>query len=344
MAGEPSNSSETRGLSGWLDECPHDVWFVLAAVAGANLGLLVLPSGAVARILLALPLLFILPGYALLAAAFPRRAVGSDRLTWEMPARNAAATGSLAPFERVALSVGLSVALVPPLGLVVATAPVATTVGTLAAVVSAVVVAGMFGSVVRRLGLPEAERYESPMAVALAATRTALAGSVSTRRRALNLCVVVVVVLSLTTMLGALAASPRGASYTSMTLLTQNESGEYVSSGYPETLASAERQPPYVELANHEGQTVDYTLVTTVQRVRADNGSVTALDERETARSRLRLDAGESRVLRPSVRSGTTGTDVRVVYLLYRGDAPADPSVDTAYRYTQFWVNGTQGS
>jgi uncharacterized membrane protein len=43
------------------------------------------------------------------------------------------------------------------------------------------------------------------------------------------------------------------------------------------------------------------------------------------------------------VRPTTTGERLRLAFLLYRGEPPADPAVETAYRETHLWVNVTGG-
>ncbi len=76
----------------------QDILAVLAATALLILVIILLPSNA-ARIVLGLPFLLFFPGYILTAALFPRRT-------------------DLGGIERVALSFGLSIAVVPLIGLV----------------------------------------------------------------------------------------------------------------------------------------------------------------------------------------------------------------------------------
>jgi len=92
------------------------------------------------RIVLGLLLVLFLPGYSLIAALFP----GNDDLDG---------------IERIALSFGLSIAVVPLLGLALNYTPFGIRLVPILVVLSAFTVSLAVIACVRRLGLPEGERF-----------------------------------------------------------------------------------------------------------------------------------------------------------------------------------------
>ena len=62
------------------------------------------------------------------------------------------------------------------------------------------------------------------------------------------------------------------------------------------------------------------------------------IGETELDRFELSADAGETARVAHDVDPPATGSEHRIVYLLYVGDAPDDPSREGAYRYVQLWT------
>ena len=72
-------------------------------------------------------------------------------------------------------------------------------------------------------------------------------------------------------------------------------------------------------------------------RARLDRYSVTVAHNESEIRERpLELDAGTAREF--------AGEDRRVKFLLYRGEPPADPTAEGAYRDLHLWVQVSGGS
>ena len=92
------------------------------------------------RIILGLLLVLFLPGYSLIAALFPRK-------------------DDLDGIERIALSFGLSIAVVPLLGLALNYTPFGIRLVPVLVVLSVFTVSLAVIAGVRRLGLPEGERF-----------------------------------------------------------------------------------------------------------------------------------------------------------------------------------------
>jgi uncharacterized membrane protein len=97
-------------------------------------------KGTPVRIILGLPLVLFLPGYALIATLFPRK-------------------GDLDGIERVALSFGLSIAITPLLGLALNYTPFGIRLTPVLTVLSVFTIALAIGACARRSGIQDEDRF-----------------------------------------------------------------------------------------------------------------------------------------------------------------------------------------
>lgn len=331
-------------LGSWWVRVPAD----LAAAVGYALlvaAVFYLPvTDTVVRTLVGAPLLFFLPGYVTVAAAFPGRQPASTEASGALArATSTVATRGFTWVERAALSFGASVALLPLLALAESLAlgsfSAPATVATLAGFVTVgAVVAG-----VRRLRLPADERYRGPVAAWAADLHAAIFDADSTVDALVTAALAVAVLLAVSTMAYAMAAPQEGEGFSTLGVYTENESGDLVADGYPTELAVGEPADLVAAVENHERRDVDYTLVVELQRVRTDGDSATVVEDAVLDRETRTVAAGETWTWRHQVAPTFAGEQLRVTYYLYRGDAPDDPSAETAYRRAFVWVNVTAG-
>lgn len=316
----------------WLGRWfPLDLLVVIAAT-GAAYAVTWLGAGAPVRVAVTLSYLLFVPGYALSTAVFPARRHVADADGVARGRRTAVA--ALDDRERLAVSFGLSLALLPLFGLSLAAlqwgfAPRAVLTLTTLFVGSAMVI-GVF----RRAGLTRDVRYVPPVErwrreATDALFRTPMAD------RALNVALAVAVVAAVVALGVGLVAPQDGTSYTSLSLLTRSDDGQLVAADYPTEFSSGQGQRLVVEVANHEGEPVHYVLVVQLQRV--EGGQVTGVEELDRFDKRV-PPAGTWQV-RHDVTPTMTGEDLRLVYLLYRGSAPGDPTVQNAYRHVSIWID-----
>lgn len=331
------SSGEVRAPAhrGRLGRVPGDALVVLAIAFAGTAGVLVLPAGSPIRVALGLPLLFFLPGYALLAVCFPGRHDESGRRVSSSGPAGVTRRGTVTLPERLALSVGLSVALVPVVGLVLVAAPVATTPAVIAAALTAVVVVGM----ARRLLSPARNRYRAPVRGGVSTMVEFVVAPDSVRTRVLNVAVLVVAVLAVVALAGALVSPPQDEAYTDVALVTEDGSGDYVAGGYPDQLAPGESAELVLAVENEEGERTDYTVVVVLERVDGDGNSASAATVDELNRFEVGVDDGVRAYVEHEVTPTATGENLRINYLLYRGEAPPDPNTETAYRHVHVWVD-----
>lgn len=138
--------------------------------------------------------------------------------------------------------------------------------------------------------------------------------------------------------LGLAATTTGGQSSAAFYLLNENETGSAVLATSPRSFTEGERKQLVVGIDN-PGDAQRYSVVVLLQRVQFLEDTPTVVTERELGRYTPRVGAGETWRHRHSVTPTLTGERLRLTYLLYRGDAPADPSTETAYRSTYLWVD-----
>lgn len=315
-------------LSRWF---PIDALAVLAMTVAAYAATS-LPSGAPVRVVVAVTYLLFVPGYALTMVLFPagRRTdavTPLDRGHW-------AATAALDGYERLSVSFGLSLALLPLFGLALSAigwgfAPAAVLRLTAFFVVPVTVV-----GVLRRARLDRDVRYDPPLGrwrrrVEAGVYRAPMVD------RLLNVALALAVILALGSLTVGLAAPQDGTAYTSFALLTRSDGGELVAADYPTEFSAGQSERLVLTVGNHEGGPVHYVIVVQLQQISGDQ--VTATEELD--RFNKRVPATGTWQVHHSVAPTMTGEDLRLTYLLYRGSAPEEPTVQNAYRHVTLWID-----
>jgi uncharacterized membrane protein len=299
-------------------------------------------DGSPLRLLLSLGALLVLPGYALSLATFPLR-TSSDRRgdsrfggswsfalrsdgNWELP--------SLGPIERWVVSLGFSVSLIPVYGLVLAVFGLSYSVVTILTVVAGLTSLFSLVALVQRLRLPDRISERKPGLPTTGGFVSEIA--TSTRRGTLVNWAVGLTFLVAAGGFGLTIAVPaEDPDYTSASLLTENETGALVASGYPHDLQPGEEARLVFSLTNHEDETVDYNVVVQSQQV-APEGDITR--SRQVTEFSARVGDGATWIRPHQIAPQMPGDRVRVVYLVYRGSPPTEPTIENAYRSLTLWI------
>jgi uncharacterized membrane protein len=286
------NHADLIALVGWLSLV--DVAVLVPALAATPL-----------RPALALPFLFVGPGYAVVAALFPERLPVTD-ISRRFPL-----------LGRLVLSVGASVGAVLAVGLVLdftvfgfATVPVLAGVTVLTLAATAVAVR-------RRRTVAQ------PAGVTFGAARDHLRRTLgdSPLDVALSGVVVVAVVLAAGAVYGMPAADTTP---TEAFLLTPGPDGP-VADDYPQTLQRG--QPTTLILGAESGtdSATPVTAVVSLQRLDGDDGSVTVTEETVLQTLTFEDPAGGTARIQHTVTPTVTG-DLRLTYAVYFGDgSPTGP-------------------
>jgi uncharacterized membrane protein len=332
---------------------PPDLAAVVALVVLTDLAVLLpVVRETPLRVVFGLPFVLFVPGYALIAALFPEAGASPVDDTPESAAEAGDRSG-IDGIERTALSFGLSIAVVPLIGLVLNFTPWGIRLVPILASVSGFTLIAVAVAAVRRRDLPEEERFRVHYREWAAAGREELFEPDNRGDAALNVLLVFSILLATASVGYAVAVPKGGEQFTELYLLTETDEGELVADDYPTEFVRGESRSLVVGIGNREHDTVEYTLIGTLQRVeirRAGNAStndttgpgnvsVSVLEEREIARFDPELDHNETWRRQHDVTPTLAGDRLRLTYLLYRGAPPEDPGVDDAYREVHLWVN-----
>ncbi|MFC4406282.1 DUF1616 domain-containing protein [Haloarchaeobius iranensis] len=298
------------------------------------------------RVVLGLPFVLFVPGYAFITALFPEDgsspATAEDDSTEEYDVDDPETSRSgIDGIERVALSFGLSIALVPLIGLVLNFTPFGIRLVPIVVSLDAFTLVCIAVAAQRRQQLPTEDRFEVPYREWYAAGRDEFLEPDSRGDAVLNVLLVASILLATASVGYAVAVPKEGEQFSEFYVLTENESGDLVADDYPTNYTVGEQRPVVVGIGNHEGEQTEYTVVTSLQRVElVDNRTnISVLEETELERYTTTVPRGENATRNVPIQPTFTGENLRVVFLLYRGSPPANPTVDNAYRELHLWVN-----
>ncbi|MFC3476706.1 DUF1616 domain-containing protein [Halobacterium litoreum] len=330
-----------RNAAAWT----ADLVAVLAATALAHVAVLELGvQSPLVRTALLAPVVLLGPGYALVSTLYPeRREPGpTDKPAGSPAAVSKPSTRSLPPTVagRVALAVAASLVLVASFALVAAY-----TVGIDSALVFSATTAATAGlsllALARRANLDERARFtvaEFDAGLPFGARSDSLGRESGGRGRVANLALAVGVLALLGTTAFAATAAPADDDVTEFYLATPDGDGSFTADDYPREFPADDGEPVVARIGNHGGGDATYTVVATVQRVDTGDGGVEVLEQRELARADATVAAGETASVEHEPAPDLTGDDLRLVYFLYEGDAPATPSADSAHRVVHYGI------
>ncbi|WP_458207717.1 DUF1616 domain-containing protein [Haladaptatus sp. NG-SE-30] len=320
---------------------PPDLAMILGVVALTVL-LRAVPVVPETPLRVVLGTLFVLfaPGYTFVAALFPENAATSEGVIEE---QSESGTGnfdgrSIDGVERVALSVALSVVLVALVGLFL-NFTFGVRFATVVTVTSVLTVTLAVFAAVRRQRLPPSERFRVPYERWFVSARSGLSNPGSRKKKLLNVLLIVSVLAATASVVYALSVPKQDPAFTEFYLLSRGDSGELLADDYPTEYVSGEGKNLTVGIGNYEQRRTAYTVVVRLRQVETANGSTRVLDQRTLHRFRPVLEHGETWHRSHRIVPTTTGENLQLQYLLFRGDPPQNISAESAYRETHLWVN-----
>ncbi|WP_226479748.1 DUF1616 domain-containing protein [Natrinema amylolyticum] len=325
-----SHETSTWTRFGAVRRYPFDLAAVSVGALVAYLLATSLASENALRLFVTLPLALFLPGYALVSVLFP---------AGERGARETAATaaerrpGGIDVTERAGLSFVLSLAIVPLIVLAVPLVGIGLTTTSIAAGLALFTIAIAQLGVVRRLRVPDGDRFTvSPLERVSALSGESATATVS------SVLLVLAIGTAVSALLVAFLVPASAGGFTELALYSEDEDGEVVAGELPSEVEPGESIPLTIAIENQEGADRDYTVV--VQEQSLEDGSV--VDRTELRRIDATVSDGATgtgeRSITPTAEPGET---VRISVLLYEDEPPATPTNENAAEETHFWVTVT---
>jgi len=244
------------------------------------------------RIALGLAFVLFFPGYTLIAALFPKK-------------------GSLGGIERLALSFGLSIAVVPLIGLVLNYTPWGIRLYPILVSLMAFILAMCGVAWYRRRGLTENERFTVSFKIVLNLIQDPSLRGQSKVDRVLSLVLVLVIVGAIGTLVSVIATPKVGERFTEFYILGPQGKAEY----YPGVLMVGQEGKVILGIVNHEQEETSYRVEVEIaaEKVKLKVGD----EERDTVEVELAPEEKWEREV--GFVPQKVGKEQKVEFLLYKG-------------------------
>lgn len=310
------------------------VAIIIIAIATPELALR--PGVGSGDIQLAFGLVFVLfaPGYALVSFLVPH---SSRRERTLGNSRQRGVVFSLV--ERFFLAVGLSVVIVPLVGLVLYHSPLGLRPAPFLNSIAFLTVFLGVGGAIRRWQTPIDYRFYVPVADAPAYLGSWLGGAENKAEGVLTVAIVLAFVLAVLGVGFAISTAGPGETYTEFYVLAEDPiSGDLVADAYSTTTALGEYSEFLVGITNKEQRTVDYFVIVELHRVDDDR----VVERAELLRYQVTVAPGTTHEEPIRVAPTMAGDDLRLTLLLYPEPPPDQPATENAYRQLHLWIDVTE--
>ncbi|MCZ7399995.1 MAG: DUF1616 domain-containing protein [Candidatus Methanoperedens sp.] len=283
-----------------IEEPQLDLKLIIVYLLLATVFLTIPPlDKTIIRTILGIPLVLFIPGYVLIAALFPKK-------------------NDLDGIERIALSFGLSIAIVPLLGLGLNFTPWGIRFGPILATLILFSLCLLIIAHSRRLELPGEERFEISLNAAIASVKGEIMGEKNRTDKILTIVLILSIMVSLFTLVYVIVTPKQGEKFTEFYLLGPKGKA----ADYPGEVIPGNPINLIVGIVNHEYSDMNYTL-----KVQIKNN--TFLERK------ILLPHNETWEKPVSFTINNTGSNLKLEFLLYR-----EGNV-TPYRETHLWVNSS---
>ena len=274
------------------------------------------------KIILALPMVVFIPGYCLITALFPKN-------------------DDIDLIERMTLSMGLSIVIVPLIGLGLNFTPWGIRLDPIVISVTLFTLVMLLISFYRRALVPSVERFHFPFSEIWGTTRKEIfpAGG-GTVERILSIVIILSFLIAAITTIYVITVPKEREQFTEFFILGENQTA----ANYPDMIMIGQNYPLFVSVGNHEFRDIDYTIETWMIRAEFDNvtnsSTIMAMDPND--RLLLTLPHNATALIPYNMSVKNTGYN-RLEFLLFDETVPGfnvtgSDRINASYRDLHLWV------
>jgi uncharacterized membrane protein len=313
-----------KWYSAFFNIIPADLALIVIWVA-VSIMVIYLPvlNTTPVRYMLVLPVILFIPGYCLIAALFPK-------------------DGDLNLIERMVLSIGLSIVIVPLIGLGLNFTPEGIQLESLVISLTLFTFVMIIITCYQRSRLPFEERFTMPFSSIAGTIRKEIFPSGTGRfDRLLSAVLVIGIIITLIITVFVISVPREGERFTEFFILGENRTG----TNYPDITLPGQNFTMFVGVRNHEYRDVTYTVETWMLQTVFDNVTNTSrikvMDP--NARLSLTLTHNETAIIPYNMSLNKTGYN-HVEFLLFDENVPdfkvnGSDRINVSYRNLHLLAN-----
>ena len=280
---------------------PSDIFIIIAYTILTVIFIVIPPlSDTWIRTVLGLPMVLFFPGYALIAALFPKK-------------------DDLDGIERVALSFGLSIAVVPLLGLGLNYTPWGIRLIPILVTLVIFTLIMCVITIYRRSELPEGEVFSVPFAALFASIHEEIFTKSGSRiDRILTVILVISIIASVVMLVYVIVTPKQGEKFTEFYILGPGQMAD----DYPTEFILGDSGTVIVGIVNHEYAPINYSLAMVLYNESLIRNQEILLDHNKTWEQPVTFTPDRA------------GTDMKLQFLLYK-----EYNYTAPYRDLHLWID-----
>ena len=274
------------------------------------------------RVIFTVPVILFIPGYVLIAALFPEKT-------------------SIDGIERFALSVGLSIAVVPLIGLVLNYTPFGIRLNPIVISLVLFTLIMMIITLYRRARLSDEEKFAVPFEKVKPALKEELFPKNQGKfDKALSIILIAAVIVAAVTTVFVIAFPKDGEKFTEFYILGEDKMAD----DYPEKFPVNSQQFVWIGIGNHEYRDVTYTVETLLLNAEWDSATNSSVIHASMPLDRFEVTVPEGTTYLEEYFFTINDTEYnRLEFLLYEGTVPeetasAEEKMESAYRDLHLWI------
>lgn len=274
------------------------------------------------RVIFTVPVILFIPGYVLIAALFPEKT-------------------SIDGIERFALSVGLSIAVVPLIGLVLNYTPFGIRLNPIVISLVLFTLIMMIITLYRRARLSDEEKFAVPFEMVKPALKEELFPKGQGKfDKAFSIILIAAVIVAAVTTVFVIAFPKDGEKFTEFYILGEDKMAD----DYPEKFPVNSQQFVWIGIGNHEYRDVTYTVETLLLNAEWDSATNSSVIHASMPLDRFEVSVLDNTTYLEKYYFSVPYTGYnRLEFLLYNETVPsasasAEEKIESSYRDLHLWI------